>query len=456
MQKQTLSSPNAVATSSVTSSTNPFNTLIKDQSSSKVRQHLPTSSIATIEELVEKVEKTHLHNEKKERIPVTAELNTSPAAAFLANFMLPNLTPYQQQRQHNKATHLYNPNDREGIANYIFLDTIGFGGNSIVRKARHEVTGNIVAIKIIETIIKEIEHPHPHQQQQQQQLEQARLERELSIWQSLMHPNIVRLIKTIHVPNEHTYYVVNEYCSGGDLLTYRNSMEVMSEEEMKLIFRQVCEGVRYLHKERNVCHKDLKLENILLLHLPKSNAQEDKQRLQIKICDFGLSVFANSNNSKDCCSSNLLTHSHQHHHHRHHCKGVNNKHSNNPQEFPHHQHNNDNNDYHQHHPQEQEVAGGSLAYIPPEQIRKKKVSLACRKTDIWSLGVILYSLAVGQLPFVNTFELKLQEMILEGTYAIPDNKHLSASLKTLIQGCLAYLPEDRLTIDQILASDWFR
>merc|ERR1711982_213982 len=76
-------------------------------------------------------------------------------------------------------------------------------------------------------------------------------------------------------------YMVNimEYCSGGELLDFVSKKGRLSERVAKTIFLQIIDGISYCHKEFNLIHRDLKLENILLV---------EKGKLDIKIIDFGI------------------------------------------------------------------------------------------------------------------------------------------------------------------------
>lgn len=314
--------------------------------------------------------------------PNSSFIDMSPAASFLANFMSPVATnsTFNTSRQSEEPT---------AIDNYNLGESIGFGGFSTVRKAHHIQTGQVVAVKII-------------QQQLMNKLSLTRLDRELSIWRSLDHPNIVHLQKVIHINDENTFYLFNDYCDGGNLLNYLNKHKQIDENAAKSLFKELCQGIYYLHIDRRVCHKDLKLENVLL----DNNGH-------IKICDFGLAIEI------------------PHLHHRHNHKKTRKQENSNAKE----------------------LAGGSLAYAAPEQIRRK-APLTCPKTDIWSLGVILFTLTVGSLPFMDDYDLRLQQKILEGHFEIPENIVLSDTLKELIFACLAYEPDKRFDINQVLQSKW--
>lgn len=69
-----------------------------------------------------------------------------------------------------------------------------------------------------------------------------------------------------------------ELCSGGDLLTYVRKRRKLKEEVAKYFFKQLIEGLAYIHNLKLIVHRDIKLDNILL-------DAEGK----LKICDFGVS-----------------------------------------------------------------------------------------------------------------------------------------------------------------------
>lgn len=57
--------------------------------------------------------------------------------------------------------------------------------------------------------------------------------------------------------------LVMEYAAGGELYDYLSERKVLDEEEARRIFRQIATACYYCHKHK-ICHRDLKLENILL------------------------------------------------------------------------------------------------------------------------------------------------------------------------------------------------
>lgn len=93
------------------------------------------------------------------------------------------------------------------------------------------------------------------------------------------HPNIMNLIEILN--DERNIYIITEW-SGTELFQILtnssiNPLHRFNEFDTKIIFRQIIEGLKFLH-EKGVCHLDLSLENILI------NSSNN-----IKIIDFGLS-----------------------------------------------------------------------------------------------------------------------------------------------------------------------
>ncbi len=71
-------------------------------------------------------------------------------------------------------------------------------------------------------------------------------------------------------------YMVNimDCCMGGELLDYISEKKRLNEREAKIIFMQIIDGMNYCHKEFGLIHRDLKLENVLLI---------EKGKLDIKV-----------------------------------------------------------------------------------------------------------------------------------------------------------------------------
>jgi Tol biopolymer transport system component/predicted Ser/Thr protein kinase len=82
---------------------------------------------------------------------------------------------------------------------------------------------------------------------------------------------------------------------------------------------------------------------------------------------------------------------------------------------------------------------GTLAYLPPEALLGQPVDA---RSDIWSLGVVLYEIATGSLPFSgrNTFELTAA-ILRESAARFP--AHVPPALRTVITRCLAKEPVER-------------
>eukprot|EP00826_Nyctotherus_ovalis_P047903 TRINITY_DN5584_c0_g1_i4.p1 TRINITY_DN5584_c0_g1~~TRINITY_DN5584_c0_g1_i4.p1 ORF type:complete len:444 (+),score=96.81 TRINITY_DN5584_c0_g1_i4:1226-2557(+) len=127
----------------------------------------------------------------------------------------------------------------------------------------HRLTGEMVAIK---SLNKEYMVDEGSKQKVMQ---------EYSILKRLQHSSVIRLYETFE-SKKHILFVI-ELCAGGDLLNYVRRRRKLKENVAKFVFKQLIEGLQHCHS-RNVLHRDIKLDNILL-----------NSKGKIKICDFGVS-----------------------------------------------------------------------------------------------------------------------------------------------------------------------
>lgn len=153
---------------------------------------------------------------------------------------------------------------KDAIGPYVILEKAGEGAYGIVWKVQNEKDGHIYAIK--EVSKKKITP---------QLLES--LIREVQISFSISNENIVKCHNTLESKNN--YYIIFEYCSGGDLGRYLRRAKRPDIKEALFIMRQIRDGYRYLLNQ-NILHRDIKLENILI---------KDIEEMTIKISDFGCS-----------------------------------------------------------------------------------------------------------------------------------------------------------------------
>jgi tRNA A-37 threonylcarbamoyl transferase component Bud32 len=94
---------------------------------------------------------------------------------------------------------------------------------------------------------------------------------------------------------------------------------------------------------------------------------------------------------------------------------------------------------------------GTPAYLAPEIVLDKGYEGFW--SDIWSLGVLLYCMVCGTVPFKANNLQDLHKAILLGKYELPD--FLSAQVKHLIKNMLMIVPNRRIPVDQIVIHQWF-
>uniref|UniRef100_A0A6P7GS24 CBL-interacting serine/threonine-protein kinase 3-like n=1 Tax=Diabrotica virgifera virgifera TaxID=50390 RepID=A0A6P7GS24_DIAVI len=129
------------------------------------------------------------------------------------------------------------------------IKKLGQGTFGKVQLGINKETGQEVAIKTIKKSKIESE------------ADLVRIRREIQIMSSVQHPNIIHIYEVFE--NREKMVLVMEYAAGGELYDYLSDRKVLDEDEARRIFRQIATACYYCHKHK-ICHRDLKLENILL------------------------------------------------------------------------------------------------------------------------------------------------------------------------------------------------
>jgi serine/threonine protein kinase len=231
-----------------------------------------------------------------------------------------------------------------------------------------------------------------------------RLSNEMEIMKSVNHPNIVKYIdyKDVH---EHLY-IIMEYVPCGDLQQYLRK-GLLSENNAKVVARQVLEALNYLHAKR-ITHRDIKPDNILMDCLDP---------ISIKLSDFGLSkVKTEETFLKTFCGTLLY------------CA---------PEVFPHYQ------------SDKQGV----------KRRHGRKTHTYDHAVDIWSLGGVLWYALSGMPPFEGVVDPTGRGMFDKITQNPPNTsplvaKGVSLEAQDLLTKMLTIQPDRRPTAIECLVHHW--
>lgn len=195
---------------------------------------------------------------------------------------------------------------------------------------------------------------------------------------------------------EDKIYIVMELMSGGELFDYVVKKGTLTEEEASRIVRKVTDALVYMHS-KNVIHRDLKPENLLLARNPRSSHD-----IEVKIIDFGLSKIMDERS--DVASSFL----------------------------------------------------GTRGYLAPEMIQRR---LYTKSVDAWALGVIVFVLLCGCLPFDDDCQSIPSSPDLRAKFTLRFPrwaKDLSKSAKDLLNHLLDVDSRRRYTAEQAFDHPWVR
>lgn len=189
---------------------------------------------------------------------------------------------------------------------------------------------------------------------------------------------------------DYIIYVI-ELVKGVDLFKHVTDQEFLEETEASFILRKMLDALAYLHAV-GLIHRDLKPENIMVI-LDEGGAA---RATNIKIIDFGFAAYLED-----------LT--------------------------------------------EDMNACGTLNYVAPEIYQSQKYSFV---SDVFAVGVILYFMIRGELPFNSDVQDILIGNIVNGDYKIDEDDHflnISPDCKDLIRKMLETDPAKRASVLECLA-----
>jgi len=256
------------------------------------------------------------------------------------------------------------------------------------------------------------------------------LPREIEVLQRVRHQFVVEITEIL-ATNDGRIFIVMEYAQHGDLLRHIQQNGAIDEDRSRYLFKQLVKAVQYLHN-RQIVHRDLKCENLLLTKMkedlpnirptaadsstmlnhtpPESPRRYDmgsmltskfkEEDVKLLVTDFG---FSRRFESADERSRTFC---------------------------------------------------GSAAYAAPEIIKGEPYKM--RDHDMWSLGVILFIMVCGTMPYDDSNVRKMLKDQLSRKVRFPPQaaQNLSDECKDLIHKLIEPNANRRYKIDQILSHSW--
>jgi len=189
-------------------------------------------------------------------------------------------------------------------------------------------------------------------------------------------------------------YIVMDFGKKGDLLRYIQKNNALDANIAQRMFHQLSSAVAYCH-ELGYCHRDLKCENVLL-----------ENDLSVKLTDFGFARQIEYDENGEIVLSRTFC--------------------------------------------------GSAAYAAPEIIQGHAYDP--RKHDSWSLGVILYIIVCGSMPYDDSNVRKMLKEQLKTRVRFPSRcaQSLDSEIKDIIYRLICIDPKQRMNVSMLHLHKWLK
>jgi len=229
-------------------------------------------------------------------------------------------------------------------------------------------------------------------------VDSKKIKGEITAMKKLSHPGVVKLLD--HFREGGFTYLIIEYVEGLDLFQLLESrdFEPLPEDQAKELFRKLVQIVEYCH-QNNVLHRDIKPENVMVA-LEADCTGEMKTNFRftnVKLIDFGLC-------SHCSCNKSLFN------------------------------------------------FVGSPEYVCPEIIQRQKGFHGC-KSEVWSLGAVLYTILFGQFPF--SADDRENEYRHNPELNFPPSSTPEA-VKDLLQRMLSVNSNERFSLVEVMQHSWLQ
>ena len=278
---------------------------------------------------------------------------------------------------------------------YEILERIGVGGMATVYKARHLTFGEIRAIKVVSNKLVDDENFL------------KRFKAEAIITRKLRHPNAVQL-DDFDTMADGRPFIVMEFVQGRSLRSWINDLRTLPPGRALNITKQVASALGAAHK-LGIVHRDIKPDNIIVIPQPAPPGS-DSAADQVKVFDFGIAKIRGG--TTDISSGT---------------------------------------------PTQTGMVVGTPQYVSPEQASGKIGDQIDGRSDLYSLGVVLYEMLTGHLPFTSDtpvgFLIHHMQTAPTPPQALRPAVHLPESLTALLMRALEKNRDRRFqTAEEFIAS----